>query len=270
MKICFALILCLALTFPSASWANSAPVLVRGIGAVDVVPIKNNQIRMVREVVDIDCASSTYTVQVDFWFKNTTDQVAELKMGFPVEYKTFFEDTETIQESCRSFKVEWKNVPVKFSFGKLQEGENIYRQWIYWTAHFAPNEEVTNRVSYTFPTWSIDAGDKMDTIPYMYMKYILKTGATWAGPIESSVVKIRYGKSFSECREVYCFPDPPNLTFYPKGAVVDEKSRTVTWEFKNLVPTQDIYFGLGGVPDFESLDKEQSPVLQNFPPPPNK
>ncbi len=112
MKICFALILCLALTFPSSSWANSAPVIVYGIGGANVVPIKNNQIRMVREVVDIDCAWSTYTVQVDFWFKNTTDQAVELEMGFPVEYTTYHEDKETIEASCRSFKVEWKNAPV--------------------------------------------------------------------------------------------------------------------------------------------------------------
>jgi hypothetical protein len=64
----------------------------------------------------------------------------------------------------------------------------------------------------------------------------------------------------------FLFSGSPQFDLLTQGAVVDEKSRTVMWEFKNLVPTQDIYFGLGGVPDFESLDRKQPSIIQSFPP----
>jgi hypothetical protein len=208
MKICFALLLCLTLSLPSASWANGAPVLVRGIGRGRCGPIKNNQIRMVREVVDIDCASSTYTVQVDFWFKNTTDQAVELQMGFPVEYKTFFEDAETIQESCRSFKVEWK----RSRFNSLLE--NFRKARISIAMDLLDGSFRAQRGGYEprflhLPDLGIDAGDKMDTVPYMYMKYILKTGATWADPIESSVVKSIMENPFQNAKRFFVFRIPP-------------------------------------------------------------
>src|SRR5690349_8814913 len=87
MKTRRALSSCLILAMACCvAWPNSAPIVYHGIGGTDVAPIRNDKIRMVHEAVGIDCEWDRYTVRVDFWFKNTSQQKQELQLGFPVDY----------------------------------------------------------------------------------------------------------------------------------------------------------------------------------------
>ena len=269
MKRITILIVLMAVALPSAVWSDSAPVVVGGIGGMNVVPIRNNQIRMVREVVDIDCGWTTYMVKVDFWFKNTTDQKQELQIGFPVECRPDFDDEEVIRKSARSFRVKWNGKPIKHSLGDLQHeivrSRDQYCQWVFWSARFAPNEEATNQVCYTFPTWNVTSGSHGEE-PNAYLKYILKTGAAWAEWIQSATVRIHYGHPVPlHLGDGETIPGRSDLTIYPKGYVLDKKTHTITWEFKNFKPDKDIYFGWGEVPDFAELDKKPFIFIKDAP-----
>lgn len=254
---------CLMSTFV---FADSAPVVREGVGGSVVVPIRNRNIQMVREVVEIDCGWTTYTVRAYFWFKNTTSEEQYVQIGFPIDYMSQWEDPEKIQEARETIDVKWNGKPIQFSHAKLQQVQkdfrDQYRQWVYWTVRFGPNQTATNRVSYTYGTWNMDTGSKFDK-PYAYLKYILKSGAAWNGPIESAIVRIHYyGISGERHLGGYKgdFGDPypklSNISIYPKGYVVDKKNHTVTWDLKNIEPDKDIYFGWGEVPDFSLMDKE--------------
>ena len=276
MNKTFASLMLLAMilsTLPIDALGNSAPVLARGLHGVDVVPIRNDKIRMVKEVVNIDCAWSTYTVQVDFLFQNTSSEEQALQMGFPIDYPENYLFCSRNSDSSYqdTIRVHWNGKPVKHSLLNCQPGnlkeEKPCRQWIYWTTHFDPNEKATNRVKYTFPTWNIDTGDKDDK-GSAYLKYILRTGAAWAGPIESSIIIISYNHKLPrfliECIDPQ-IPDKSSLTMYPKGYVIDDKAHTVTWEFKDFVPDKDIYFGWNSSEEWSYIDKREGINIEDAP-----
>jgi len=262
----------LATMCPVLAYANSAPTLIRGVEGSDVVIVQNENIRMVREVVDIECRWSYYTVQADFWFENTTSKPQDVQIGFPVDYDSVSSgQEEMVTAGDDSFGVEWNNRPIKFTVAKpqirLSEHEfDPYRQWIWWKVRFGPNETAKNRVSYTFQTWNMDAGSKCDVSPFSYLKYIVRTGAAWNAPIESAVIRIHYGHEIPsflrDCMpEDIGIPDPSTLSIYPLGYVLDTRNHTITWNYRNFTPTQDIYLGWNGVPAFATLDAESKPQL---------
>ena len=274
MKTYLSLFVFVALIFPSAAWSNSAGIWHEGVDGANIIPIKNHHIRMVREVVNIECAWTTYSVKADFWFKNTTNQNLEVEFGFPVDFKVDKND-DSIREYQQSFKVIWKGKPIKHYLEKRQhkisgQDDDFDRQWISWIARFAPNEEVYSRVSYTFPTCSQSGDSRGETETYAYLKYILRTGGAWKTPIESSKVIIHYkatipGYLSYEHINNNLIQNPAPLKFYPKGYTWNKKKRTVTWEFKNFVPKADIFFGWGGVPDFKEADDVEKIKLDQIP-----
>lgn len=239
---CF--LLCLLLALVSIARPNSAPVTYHGLDGTDVVLLKNKQIRMVREVINIDCAWDTYTVQADFWFKNTTSKAQAVQFGFPIDYEpdnSRFDD-EGFERSKQSFKVEWKGKRIAFKVGKPQDGEESgeKRLWISWNAQFAPAEEVHHRVRYTFATSRSDfEGNR-----YARLTYILKTGAFWNAPIESTTVNLSYNHPMPSFfgGDGTMEPDPAHLSFSPDGYSWNREQKKVTWEFRNYVPTKNIYF----------------------------
>jgi hypothetical protein len=101
--------------------------------------------------------------------------------------------------------------------------------WYVWNVHFEKGEEKTIRVVYSLPSG----------IDYIkrgrYFKYILETGAGWYGAIGSADVCVR-------------LPDISTSTLgniSPAGYRIDYGNKTITWEMKDLEPTEkdDIYVG---------------------------
>ena len=130
MKTHLGLIISLLLALSSVAWPDSAPVFYSGIDGGDVLPIKNQQIQMVREVVNIDCAWTTYTVQADFWFKNTTGAGDKnYNSAFPLTTPIMamigmMPGKVSLRKGLQTFKVEWRGKPVEFTLGKLQKRDS--------------------------------------------------------------------------------------------------------------------------------------------------
>lgn len=270
---CFSsLLVFYSLLVVSAARADSSPMSYEGFPGSSAVPIRNDKIRMVREVVDIDWVEwGEFSVKADFWFKNTSDQEQEVQMGFPIDYTTWQEDA--IPEALKTFQVIWKHQRIMCHFAPVQPPDKkdapLHRQWVYWTVRFKPHEKAFHRVSYTFPTWQYDHGSEDDS-SYTYLNYILKSGAAWKGPIESAIVNVHYGHLPNNRSEI----DPSDLRFYPKGYVLNKKKRTATWKFRKFEPDRDIFFGWSHPDDgtrgdledtFEDLDKEQVMTFKDFP-----
>lgn len=197
-----------------------------------------------------------------------SDQEQAIQFGFPVDYFVHTEN-EVVDDILNSFSIRWKGKPVECTRAKLQKESGkdpvYFRQWLCWSVMLGPNEEAHNTVSYSAQTtWTWFGGGFGDPSgESSYLKYVLKTGASWAGPIESSIVKINYNYPIPDCFDIYEHDDyspPPinSLKIYPGNYSIDEETHTVTWEFKDFVPDKDIFFGWADVPDFSELDKQPS------------
>lgn len=284
------LLLLLFMPLAMAAWADSAPVLCDGLDGADVKPIRNHHIRMVREIVDIDCAWTTYTVEANFWFKNTTRKIQKVQLGFPMDYRVSCDSVGNdginypVLDAPKTVKVDWNGQPIKFAWGKIQKydiphasiindsNDYMNRQWICWTAQFNPGEECHNRVSYTYPAWYMDSGSHNDACAFSFIKYILKSGAGWNGPIGSALIRINYNHPiphyfyFEKCAEPFdASPTPAHLKIYPPGYQWNKEEHVITWNFRNLVPDKDIYFGWAKVPNFKKLDQAQKINFKDAP-----
>jgi hypothetical protein len=194
------------------------------------------------------------------------------------EYFAFDSDTSNNDDVVRqvlgilkqSVSVEWNGKPTKIQFASIEKRQgnpygSVFRQWVYWPVQMSANEQATNKVTYTFPTWNSDGGGHGDA-QMAYLKYVLKTGSAWSGPIESALIKIHY-REIPQARidgdgEV---PKPSTLSCYPEGYRFNRWTHSVTWKFKNLVPDKDIYFGWMHAPSYEDLDKEQTMIIDDLP-----
>jgi hypothetical protein len=81
--------------------------------------------------------------------------------------------------------------------------------------------------------------------PSANLTYILKTGAAWHGPIDSAIVSIHYARElpdfFGGRPENPMIVAPANLTISPRGYRRDKKAQTITWNFRNFVPSENIH-----------------------------
>lgn len=265
--VCSLLVSYSLLDVPAAR-ADSAPTVFDGLDGSNMVPIRNDEISMVREVVDIDCRWTEFSVKADFWFRNTTDHKQKVLMGFPIDYAS--NEDEIVPVALKTFRVQWRHRRVRPSFAKVDSKDIwTHRQWVYWSVEFKPKEEVHHRVSYTFPTWTSSSGEH-ENYPYAYLNYIVRSGAAWKGPITSAVVRVHYGHSLKQLDEHDASdygrePKPSDLGIYPEGYVLNKKRKTVTWAFKDFEPDRDVYFGWGTVPDFKDVDEQRRMTFKDFP-----
>lgn len=199
-----------------------------------VVPIKNNAIRLVREEVDInltvDKDSGRFgvpfipwaNVSATFYFRNNTKSDVSMQMGFPFLDLQGFGDEKYVLDNL-NFKVTSDNheIGTELKEGVIEkefDPRGLFKKVFTWNASFRPSEEKIFRVSYRMLMGVASANSVMrdfDDIGRKYssfdeliqalsynFSYITKTAYTWAGSIEEAVFKI-------DCSALY-----ENLTRY--------------------------------------------------------
>jgi len=108
---------------------------------------------------------------------------------------------------------------------KVQEVPNslagIY--WYTWETTFPPMEKLSLKNTY----------DTALSLSYekQWFHYILKTGANWKGPIGHTIVEVLY-KSPEDLKNRFSHATPAKYKI---------KGNKIKWEFKNFVPTEDIF-----------------------------
>jgi len=263
-------------------------------GGGTVVPLPNGEVRLVDETIDIAverdgllAPDDTLTVTVTYRFRHLTDRKVALSMGFPVGWDTReqyaqaedYLDRErrcpvsdfaaTVDGAPAAVRPKPPRVPPLRPLAEPWELEEAQRregvpdpfgalQYFVWRVSFGPRQErtVVNRFRY-----DASAGVYWDENLF---RYVLRSGAAWAGVIERATVRLRLGDrgclrtegpdsciagldelaGFRHDPFEFAAELPPGIT--PAGGrLVAAADRTleVVWELAHLDPEEDIAFG---------------------------
>lgn len=201
-----------------------------------VIPIKNNQIQLTRERVDIKLSVDESTgrfgvpfipwanVTAKFYLKNTTNESVSLQIGFPFLDLQGFGDEKFVLENL-NFKVVsgGKEIKAEIKEGLIEkkfDPTGLFKKVFAWQDEFksAESKEVVitykmlmgvasaNSVFRDFDEqgrkfWAID---KLFPAIIYNFGYITKTAYTWSGSIEEAVFQIDCS-AFYKATESYNF-----------------------------------------------------------------
>ena len=211
----------------SSVWADG--VSVNLIEGNTVIPIQNNNIRMLSEVVKI---SEDAKVTADFVFENLSDASVPLKMGFPVVRG---------DDSFIKFKAWVNGKSIKVTLSDLsQQKESILKNqykdfkrldMFVWNVSFQKREKKNVRVEY-MGQWGSDPR----TYPEQKFVYITRTGALWSENIGKADFYMTLPDDI-----VRTFADESfryKLRVKPIG--YKKRANKIEWHFTNWKPTVDI------------------------------
>ena len=202
--------------------------LYRKAGTVQ--PVQNNNVRMVEEKVDIQVYGGCSVVRCEFVFKNESDEMQNILMGFP---GSLIGEGMDIDETTRlrDFKVYDNGIELEAKQEKASEDSTemgVIAEWYTWDVCFQAGEE--RKIINTYKTQNYNA-------PWgRHTGYILKTGAPWKETIGRAVITF-------ELMDIA----PSNIyeeNTFPKGYRVDKNK--IIWEMKDFEPSEDINLELSG------------------------
>lgn len=232
----YACLALLILDLPSVTHADDAPW--NGVGGAGTF-VKNDQIKMVSELVDIRIDNDRMNVQADFVFKND-GHATMVTMAFPDDLMSFVNRRALGSiVSLRSW-VDGKAMSVD---RKVLKTQGNYWYHAIWRKDVYFSNDQTRRVRIRY---SARHGERED---YRVDRYILTTGAFWKGPIEDCVVKIDWSALRGTSRLTLSKSHAPRYTFAEVPTPLT--ARSITLRYKNLEP------------DF-NLEMEWSPGFWNF------
>lgn len=231
VRILFLLILAFIIISPLPVLADAAPV--RGLGA-SIVPIENRQITMSQEKVTIRVIESDepegnpvrdLLVEARFTFTNEGDETT-LKMGFPFPLD---KEGNPPYWQPTSFEVTVNGNRVKYTDEKGETGD--YGLWYVWEVTIPANESVEVLTRYRIHPSQAYNEDYSD--PFLYSRYILKSGAYWKGNIGQAKIYLEF--------------DPRKLDIYRAlPGNYKEDYGIYLWDLLNFEPEHDISFEIWG------------------------
>ncbi len=257
------LLLALALSLPGLASANDTDF---GAEGANLIPIKNDAVRMVDEHVVIE--GQLYNDQLDAWkvtvtfhFKNESQKEEKIQMGFP--FPKFSADEVSNEHGELSlphgrkpngsliydFKataggkaVTPKEVTLK-NLVKLEE-DSPYKFANIWDVTFKPGEEIEVVTSYI-------TGVIQSTTCAQIASYVLNTGVNWKeGKIGRSLIELKPNIPFITCDE------DPEGGYEPRPAGYrtegQGKDRKFIWDFKDFTPSDDVLVCLYSAPLYRS------------------
>jgi hypothetical protein len=263
------------IAFPPFAFANTGAFFGAGN---QVIPIKNDDIQLVRENVEINLTIEKDNGKFDFpWanvtarfiLKNTSAKNVNLQMGFPFLDLQSFGDEKFVLERL-SFKV---NSNAKLIQAQLKEGliekqfdpEGLFKKVFAWDDSFQPNETKTVIVTYKLMMGVASANSIMrgfnatgrkyseiDKLIYALnfsFMYITKTAYTWQGPVEEAVFQFdsKGLLKYLETTPLFNDPSPDRLPVsqpiflennFP--SVFEKNNGVYKWVFKGKVPEEGL------------------------------
>lgn len=253
MKKFLSFLLILAVLFPTTALADDASL--GGTGET-VYPVKNTDVVMQKEVIDIRVKDGKSYVTCRFYFKNS-GKTAQLLMGFPSfqeSRKGPYGDKYTKEDmkyigDLRLYRfrtyIDGRRIPVQTKKGMKKtaynKGEGYYPVWYAWNLRFKKGQ--TRKVTNTYWCYNTYAAENNSE----EADYILKTGAYWKGNIGSVLVRMH-------------LPEINPLLLYSVDGLMPDyytADGTLVWNKKDLEPDRDIAMSFGQVSLYNwiNLDK---------------
>jgi len=201
-----------------AAHADSAALHAVG---VDLTPRAEGlpEVRMLAEEVNIYLFANLAVVEATFELANEGPE-AEIEVGFPqFRAQSEFKARDAMP---LGFHVEVDGRAVTHDVRRLDN--MFYPMWYAWTQRFAAGQRSTVAVRYWVPLISYNLLSRM---PFTY---VLRTGRFWKGTIGHAVVRVHASD----------IPLRAIQEATPPGYRIDRAARTLTWEFRDLMPEDDI------------------------------
>ena len=211
------LTLIMSLVLLSNVWADG--VAVELIEGNTVVPVQNDNIRMVSEEVHV---SEDTKIVADFIFENSSEHSVSIKMGYPIAPGSDMKFKVWIQG--QPAKVDRRQMGGKGELVLKDEVSGFIFDMFVWNISFQKKERRQVRVEYN-GEWGSDPR----TYPEQYFVYIVKTGALWHGNMEKADFYMKLPKIV--IRELAEKNTKLKLNIKPSGYVF--KNNQIEWHFVN-------------------------------------
>ena len=209
------LLLFAAILFPVLLFADAANLIFTAGG--NVKPINSESVKMVKEKINITFLGGSFEVRVDYVFYNSGEKPTAI-MGFPNSRGTYGGDPEDLQNvkyGINDFRAfDGKNeLKIERKGNAITKSTKAFPVWETFMVDFEAGETkyVTNIYSQEY------FGESGN--PTKIAKYILTTGATWKGCIDSVWVNIYSNLSDSDFnnRTVYLLEEAGDSRWYYKS-----------------------------------------------------
>lgn len=197
-----------------------------------LVPLKQTDIKMLSEniVIQQDQKGRGYHFQAQFKFKNPTDKIIPVTIGFP-EWECQGDCDPKNKWTLSHFLTWVRGESVKT---KIKEGVS--------NVHFKNNARVHSFVVTFQPQEQLEIKHKYSmkasgSVEGQEIHYLTRSGALWNGPIAQAVFTVylnRFPQNFA-------FPSSYNLKTYQRVAHGSSKGLKAVFEQKNWVPQEDLY-----------------------------
>lgn len=246
--------------------ADSAPMF--GMPGSNVMPISNNDIRLVSETIDFYLLDDEYMVEVNYNFYNE-GKTQNVELGFPTELKCCV-DYRNFKASVNGQNVEVNRKPGAWSFIEKKGEEGVYPASLDQDGKTIPYSECSDCFPhYTVNNSSVKGGNSFDVFNVtfkggdttkvmnsyeqsyenlghsegFFFWYILETGRYWKGKIDEVIVRV-HTNNYTPSRN-YVFP----VSQYDNYVRV----------FKDIEPDFNLYFH---IPEIFNTMPEASSTLK--------
>ena len=208
------LLLFAAILFPVLLYADAANIIFTAGG--NVKQINSESIKMVKEKIDITMLGNHFEVRVEYVFYNSGEKQTAI-MGFPNSRGTYGdpEDLQGVQYGINDFKAfdGKRELKIERKGTAVTGSTKAFPVWETFMVDFEAGETkmITNIYSQEYFS---ESGR-----PIKSVEYILTTGATWKGSIDSIWVNVYSSLPESDFnnRTVYILEEAGDNQWYDKG-----------------------------------------------------
>lgn len=207
------------------------------IGAMggQIVPVQNDDVKMVSEKVTIDLSRGVGKAECIFRLRNLTDRELSFKMGFPFQA---WADPEAIDYQSKGFRVfsSQKELPSELIFQSKDTLNPPFQALRVWTMYFPPRADRIVKCSYdvAMSGGGSELGEPFPTEDEGFL-YVARTGALWKDHIDTADVKIILPWSIDTLSD----DSVRSIVTVVPGEDVWEKN-IVTWHFEHWKPDTNI------------------------------
>jgi MYXO-CTERM domain-containing protein len=225
----------------SATLAHANDTAAGGSGT-DIVPLQTAEVRMAAEDILITHEGIDWVVEAEYTFENLTKKPIKRQIAFP-EYACEDRDPETNPyEMCDSKPLRYESMrttvngqPVPHRKGTIKAGHpwkpRLGLVWLF-DATFAVGEPTRIHHSYRVHETEDSGGGRA-------IKYVTRTGATWAGKIGHARFRVRIP---FEAYQIY-LPEGSGLEVTQRAVDVEgKKVGEILLEAREWEPTTDLSF----------------------------
>ncbi len=210
----------------------------------NLFPIQTSEVEMVEEhvILQQNSKQNSWDVSVEFSFKNTSDKIVELTMGFPF----YANDEEGDLAQPVGTKPVKANDPLVWDFSTTVDGvstkfkkqevklnekkPDLHYKWAYvWPVKFKPGQTIKVVNTYRQGLTASAGGE-------FFINYTLMTGGMWkGGKIGRSQIDVIGDETSLPCGSEY-----GEIT--PAGSRLErnEAGPTLRWDLKNFAPKTDV------------------------------